>query len=195
MRQVDGHLGHEDVVGPDGDARKAGDPARVAAHGLDDHDPPVALGRGAQAIDGFGHDVDGRVEPERKIGHHQVIVDRLGNADHGDAEVIMKADRHAQGIVAADHDQGVQLQPSEVLAQRGEVGLGVAIGVGPRRPENAAPLGDDAVGRRRSSGGRSCSEPARASLRGCRGTSLPRWRAVARRRGSRRSSPGSHRRR
>ena len=81
--QVDGDFGHQDVVGPDRDAREAGDPARVPAHGLDHHDPPVALGGGAQAIDGLGHDVDGRVEPEREVGHDQVVVDRLGNADDG----------------------------------------------------------------------------------------------------------------
>ena len=35
---VDGDFGDEDIVGRDGDAREAGNPAGVAAHRLDDHD-------------------------------------------------------------------------------------------------------------------------------------------------------------
>ena len=117
VRQIDRNLGHEDIVGPNGDPGEAGDPARVTAHRLDDHDPAMAFGRRAQSIDGFRDDVDGRVEAERKFGHHQIVVDGLGNADHRDAKVVMKSNRHAQGIVATNHDQGVELQPGEIVAQ------------------------------------------------------------------------------
>ena len=46
--QVDGDLGDEDVVSPDGHAGEAGDPARVAAHGLDHDDAAMALGCGSR---------------------------------------------------------------------------------------------------------------------------------------------------
>ena len=114
MGQIDRNFGHQDIVGSHGDARKAGDPARMPPHRLDDHDAAVAFGRGPQPINGFHHDVDGRVESERKVGHHQVIVDRFGNADDGDPEVIMKADRDSQRIVAADDDQGLQFEPGKL---------------------------------------------------------------------------------
>ena len=88
----------------------------------------------------------GRVESERKIRHHQIVVDRLGNADDRKHEVVVQADCHAQRVVAADDDQGIELEPRKMLAQRGQLGLGVPIGIGPRRPEDASTLRDDAVG-------------------------------------------------
>ena len=130
--QVDRHLGHEDVVGARRDPGEAGDPARMAAHRLDDDDPAVALGRGPEPIDGLRDDVDGRVETEREIGHHQVVVDRLGDADDGEAEVVMQPERDAQRVVAADHDQGIQLEAAEIRPEGGQVGLGVPVGIGAR---------------------------------------------------------------
>jgi len=52
----------------------------------------------------------------------------------------------AQGVVAADRHEGVEAELLEVLADRGDVGRGVLEWVGPRRPEDRAPSGDDPVG-------------------------------------------------
>ena len=131
MGQIDGHFGDEDVVGADGDAREAGDPAGVPAHGLDDHDATVALGGRAESIDGLGDDVDSGIEAEGKVGHHQVVVDGLGNADHGKSKVVVEPDGDSQGVVAADGDQGVEPEASEILTKRGQVGVRVLVGVGP----------------------------------------------------------------
>ena len=89
--QVDGDLGDQDIVGPDGHAREAGDPAGLAAHRLDHDDPAVALGRRAEAVDRLGHDVDRRVEAEGEVGHPQVVVDRLGDADDRRLEIVAEA--------------------------------------------------------------------------------------------------------
>ena len=106
----------------------------------------MALGRRPEPIHGLRDDVDRGVESEREIGDHQVVVDRLGDADHGDAEVVVEPERDAQGIVSADHDEGVQLEPGEVLAEGDQVGFRVPIGIGAGRAEDAPALCDDAVG-------------------------------------------------
>ena len=195
MGQVDGHFGDEDIVGAHGDAGEAGDPARVAAHRLDDHDPAVAFGGGAEAVDRLGHDVDGGVEAECEVGDDQVVVDGLGDADHGDAEVFVEADRHPQRVVAADRDQGVQPRAWKLLADGGQVGLGVLVGVGARRAEDGATAGDDAVGLGDVERASSCSGPGPRQPSRMPMQIPPRCRSAGRRRGSRRSSRGSHRRR
>ena len=74
-------LGDEDVVGAARDPAHQRDPARVAAHRLDDDDPAVRLGRRVAAVDRLGRDVHGRVEAERVVGAVEVVVDRLRDAD------------------------------------------------------------------------------------------------------------------
>ena len=152
-----GHFGDEDVVGGDGDPGEAGDPAGVAAHGLDDHDAAVALGGGPEAVDGLGHDVDRGVEAEGEVGDHQVVVDGLGDADDRHAELFVEAVGDAEGVVAADGDEGVEAEVLEVLADGGQVGVGVLEGVGAGGAEDRAAPGDDAVGLGRRRAGRSCS--------------------------------------
>ena len=80
----------------------------LAAHGLDDDDAAVAFGGGAEPVDGLDDDVDGRVEAEGEVGDDQVVVDGLGDADDGQLEVVVEAVGDAQGVVAADGDQGVE---------------------------------------------------------------------------------------
>ena len=63
-------------------APRSGDPAGVAAHHLDDHDPVVGLGGGVQAVDRLGHDLHRGVEAEGEVGDPpSVVVDRLRHAD------------------------------------------------------------------------------------------------------------------
>jgi hypothetical protein len=58
----------------------------------------------------------------------------------------VQPDCHAQGVVTADDDQSVELEPGEMLSERVKFGLGVPIGIGPRRAQDASALRDDAVG-------------------------------------------------
>ena len=68
---LDGGLGHEDDVGlAVGGAQ--GDHAAVAAHHLDDGDPPVALGRGPDPLDARRRDVHGRGVAGRHVVDHLV---------------------------------------------------------------------------------------------------------------------------
>ena len=117
--EIDRHLGDEDVVGGDGDAAEAGDPAGVAAHRLDHHDAAMRLGRGPQPVHRLHHDVDGRVEAEGEVGGGEVVVDGLGHADGGQLLLVVQAGGDAERVVAADGDQGGQAEALEVLEARG----------------------------------------------------------------------------
>ena len=43
------------------------DPAGIAAHHFDDHDPAMRFGRGVQSIDRIGREVDCGIEPEQLV--------------------------------------------------------------------------------------------------------------------------------
>ena len=102
---VEGDLGDQHRGGAAGDARVGGDPARVAAHHLDDHHPVVALGGGVQSVDRVGRDLDGGVEAERHVGADDVVVDRLRHADDRQSVFLVQPAGDAERAVAADHDQ------------------------------------------------------------------------------------------
>ena len=99
-------------MGVAGDARVHRDPARVAAHHLDDHDALVRFGRGVQPIDRLGGDGDGGVEAERRLRARQVVVDRLRHADDRHA-LLEEPARDAERAVAADRDQRVDADLAE----------------------------------------------------------------------------------
>ena len=65
---VERALGDEDDIGAARDPRVRGDPARVAAHDLDDDHAVVRLGRRVQAVDRVGRDLHRGVEAEREVG-------------------------------------------------------------------------------------------------------------------------------
>ncbi len=102
-----GDLRDQDHVAAAGQPRFQGDPARVAAHHFDDHDPVVGFGRGMQLVDGHGGGVERRVKAEGDIGAVQVVVDGLGNADDGQAVFFKKKLGDALRAVAADGQQHV----------------------------------------------------------------------------------------
>ena len=67
------------------------EPARLAAHGLDDE---VAAGRdrvGAQVLQLLGHDVDRGEEAEREVDAAVVVVDRLRQVDDLHAPRVLRA--------------------------------------------------------------------------------------------------------
>ncbi len=106
---VDGALDlwHEDAVRATGQSGGRGEPARVAAHDLDDHDPVVRLRGGAQAIDRIRRHLDGRVESERAVRADHVVVDGLRDAHDREAvRVELASDVH--GVLAADRDERVE---------------------------------------------------------------------------------------
>ncbi len=90
------------------------DPARLAPHDLDDHRAVMALGGGAQAVDGLGGDVDGGVEAEAVLGAVHVVVDGFWDAHQRRAHVVQLA-RDAHGAVAADDHDRVQPQLRDAL--------------------------------------------------------------------------------
>jgi hypothetical protein len=90
------------------------DPARVAAHDLDDQRPLVALGRGVEPVDRAHRDVHRRVEPERVVRGAEVVVDRLRHADDPDARVVQLRG-HAERVLAPDRDQPVDPVALQVL--------------------------------------------------------------------------------
>jgi hypothetical protein len=67
----------------------------------------MCLGRGVQAVDGIGRKIHRRVETEAAQRPDNVVVDRLGNADDGNA-LHRELMRDRQRAVAADDDQRVQ---------------------------------------------------------------------------------------
>src|ERR1043166_6303719 len=75
-------LRQEYEIGPAGNTGLPRDPAGLAAHQLDQEYATVRLGRRVQAVERFGRNVDGGVEPERLIRSVDVIVNRLRAADH-----------------------------------------------------------------------------------------------------------------
>ncbi len=139
--EVVGHFGYQDRLGATGEAGVESDPTRVPPHDLDDHDPIVGLGGGGQAVDGFGDDMDCGVEPKRDIGPTDVVVDGLGDPDHG-KPLPTQLDRGPQRSVASDHHQN--LDP-RILQGRGDrfQAATVDVRILPGRPQDGpSPMGD-----------------------------------------------------
>ena len=163
-----GHLGDQDDVGAAGHAGVQRDPAGVPAHHLDDQRAVVRLGGRVQPVDRLHRDVDRGVEAERVVGGVEVVVDRLGYADDVHA-VLVQLGGDAEGVLAADRDQGVDAELLEVRLDLLDAAVDLER-VGARRAEDRAAARQDAAhlldAERRSSGPRS----ARASRRGSRRT-------------------------
>ena len=140
---VEGLLGGQRDRGAAGEARPDRDVADVAAHHLDDEHAVVALRRRVQAVDGVGADLDRGLEAERHLGEADVVVDRLGDADDGEA-VLVEAVDHAHRALTADPDDGVETVAVVGLADPAQTvlaGEGLVAG----GPEDRAALGQDAT--------------------------------------------------
>ena len=108
-------LRDEDHVGAPGDAAHDGDPARVAAHHLHDHDPVVRLRRRVEPVDRLGRDEDRGIEAEGVVGRREVVVDRLRHSH--DRELVLRVEPggDAERVLAADRHQRVEALGAEVL--------------------------------------------------------------------------------
>src|SRR5512135_569862 len=128
---VERDFGHENDIGGAGDPRIQGDEAGSASHHLDHHHSLVALGRRVELVDGVGGSGHRRVEPEGGDGAAHVVVNRLGDADDRDALGYETAGDF-EGAVAADDDEGIQLERPERRDQ--------LIGAVPLAPTAVGPL-------------------------------------------------------
>ena len=109
----------------------------MAAHDLHNGRTVVGAAGGADGADGFHAGVDGAVVAQRHFGVGQVVVDRAGNADAGDAEVAQRL-RTLEGAVAADDDDALDAHVADVLGglllhlrpQELEAARGAQVGAG-----------------------------------------------------------------
>lgn len=88
--------------------------AAATPHDFHDADALVRGHRVAQLIDDVETGVHGGIEAERVIGIFEVVVDRAGNADRGNAVLVAEAFRPLERTVAADDDKPLDA----VLVQR-----------------------------------------------------------------------------
>src|SRR5208282_2320158 len=72
----------QDYIGAAGDPAIGRDPARGSAHHFYHDHTIVRLCRRMDTIDGFGCDIDRRVEAKGEVGAGQIIVDRLRDTHH-----------------------------------------------------------------------------------------------------------------
>ena len=77
IADVERNFRNQNRVRAAGDARIQRNPARIAAHHLDDHDPAVRFGGRVQPIDRVGRERHRGVEPETVRRADDVVVDRL----------------------------------------------------------------------------------------------------------------------
>jgi hypothetical protein len=110
----------------------------------------VALGGGVQPVDRLHGDVDGGVEAEGVVGGTEVVVDGLRDTDHVDAELVQLGG-HAEGVLTADRDQGVDALRGEVVLDPLDPVLDLE-GVGAGRAEDGAAAGQDAADLRDTQG-------------------------------------------
>src|SRR5436190_7129688 len=75
---VERKLGNQDYVRTASHAAVDGNPSRVAPDDFDDHHAIVGLVSGVDAVNSFGHYVDGGVEAEAVISAGKVVVNGLG---------------------------------------------------------------------------------------------------------------------
>ncbi len=142
---VERPLGNQNHIGPTGDAAVQGDPARVASHDFHHHHAVVRLGGRVDAVDRFAYHIARRIKPERVVGSPQIVVDRLGHADHFDS-FFMQLLRHRQRVVAADGNQCVDL----VLVNRGGTSINAVRTlrrVGARGAQNGSSAGQNSAHR------------------------------------------------
>ena len=104
----------------------------------------MGLGGGVQPVDGLGGDADRGVEAEGVVGGGQVVVDGLGHADAVDAVLVGEPGGDAEGVLAADRDERVDLVLGEVLLDAADAVL-LLEGIGARGAEDGAAAGQDAA--------------------------------------------------
>lgn len=147
-------LGNQNHIGTAGKPSVEGDPTGVATHEFDNHHAMMRRCGGMDTVEGFGGNMDSRLEAEGDVGAIQIVVDCFGDADAVEAFIGDRlGDRH--GAVAADDDECFDFSDFEmgdadigevfiddvavfVLAHRVSLGVGSVVG-----PEDGAAHGED----------------------------------------------------
>ena len=88
LRICKGDLGDENHIGAACETAVERDPSRMATHHFEHHYPLVAGGRRVEPIQCIPHTCDSRVEAKGHGGGFEIVINRLGDADHGDARFI-----------------------------------------------------------------------------------------------------------
>ena len=83
LLQSDGEFRDDDHVGPSGEAPHQGHPPGLASHGLDHHHSVVRGSGGVQSVHCLCDNGDRGVKANAVLREKQVVVHRLGDADHG----------------------------------------------------------------------------------------------------------------
>ena len=99
-----------------------------------------------QAVDRVGGDRHGSVEAEGVVGGIEVVVDRLGHADHRQA-VIGELGGYAEGVFATDRDECVDSELGEIGLDALDAALDLD-GVGARGAEDRPSPREDPADRR-----------------------------------------------
>src|ERR1035437_1891335 len=137
-----GDLGDQDEVRTTGQASHQGHPTGVPAHHLDHHHPVVRGGGGVEAVERLGNPAHRGVEADAVVGDREVVVHRLGDADHLPT-VVRQPGGHREGVIAADGDQGSQLGPAQVAQDLLAAALALH-GVGARASQHGTAQLEDA---------------------------------------------------
>ena len=109
----------------------------------------MGVSRRVQPVDGFGGDPHRRVEAEGDVGAGHVVVDRLGQGQDLDAD-ILELEGVAHGAVAAEDNQGLEIVLiDDITHQRPHVHPSPIahlhlVDLGPAGPEDRASPGEDA---------------------------------------------------
>ena len=119
------------------------DPAGVTTHDLDDEHTVVRLRRRVQAVDRLRGDSHCSVEAEGVVGGVEIVVDRLGYADDGQA-VLGERGGDTEGVFTTDRHERVDTQVCEVALDALDAALHLDR-VGARGAEDRAAARQDAA--------------------------------------------------
>src|SRR5215469_1092969 len=138
---VKGTLGNQDDISTAGDAAVNRDPARVAAHDFNHHDPVVGFRGGVHTVDSFSRNADGGIETKTEISAAEVVIDGLGYTDDLYAALV-QLHGNRLSIIAANRNQ--HLNP--IVLQVFDTAFNATLtfcGVGARTAEDSAAARQD----------------------------------------------------
>jgi len=118
MFDIEFEFGNDAAVGGAGHGGKHGGKAGVAAENFQDHETFMGARGSAQAIDHLNRARDAGAEADAVIRAGDVVVHSLGNADDFEA-FFVETNTVTERVIAANWDQCVDAQPSEVLQNFG----------------------------------------------------------------------------
>ena len=113
------NLRDQDDIASAGNSRFQGDPAGIAAHELENHDPVVRGSGRMQPVYGLGRDGEGRIEAQAEVRARHVVVDGLRDAGHANS-LLSEPLCDRQAAVTANDDEGIDTVTRE--CRKDEIG-------------------------------------------------------------------------